>query len=264
MNVESKTWNTVGTGLKIHAFNNGTALCRSNYKNATPDGNLDYCEATDRARSWGLSLCTACVVKFNAAIERLENSLRPSTGEGDHLPPAEDTNAPAPAATRAHHYNSSGGQLFIAGRGWVNHCKVCQAPEGTGDHFHNPATPQRTTNEEDSLPIDNGPLTERQTAIIGHVRAGLRYRKVAEKLGISEVLVRQEVVTINRKLRATTLQQAIGIYATAQAYLGVAVLLDSTSRAHPEQDGTAEDHVNHILMMLANEYRSRAARLLPQ
>lgn len=262
MNIEEKMWNTVGTGLKIHAFNNGTALCRSNYKNATPAGNLDYCEATDRARSWGLSLCTTCDAKFNAAIERLENSLRPSAGEGDHLPPAEDTNAPA--GTRTHHYNATGGQRFIAGRGWVNHCQVCQAPEGTGDHFHNPTAPQRTTNEEDSLPIDNGPLTERQTAIIGHVRVGLRYRKVAERVGISEVLVRREVVAITRKLRATTFQQAICLYATAQAYLQVADVLDGTGRAHPQRDGVAEDHVNHVLMMLANEYRSRAARLLPQ
>lgn len=118
--------------------------------------------------------------------------------------------------------------------------------------------------EEDTLPIDNGPLTERQTAIIGHVRAGLRYRRVAEQLGISEVRVRQEVVTITRKLRATTFQQAIVVYATAMAYLEVADLLDITSRAHPEQDGVAEDHVNHVLMALADEYRSRAARLLPQ
>lgn len=114
------------------------------------------------------------------------------------------------------------------------------------------------------MPIDNGPLTERQTAIIGHVRAGLRYRRVAEHLGISEVLVRREVVAITRKLRATTFQQAIGIYTTARAYLEVASLLDSTGRAHPKQDGVAEDHVDHILMMLADEYRSRAARLLPQ
>ena len=127
-----------------------------------------------------------------------------------------------------------------------------------------PAVPQRTTNEEDSLSIDNGPLTERQTAIIGHVRAGLRYRKVAEQIGISEVLVRREVVAITRKLRAATLQQAIGIYATAQAYAQVAVMLETTTRAHPEQDGVAEDHVNHVLRMLADEYWSRAKRLLPQ
>lgn len=295
MNIEEKMWNTVGTGLKIHAFNNGTALCRSNYKNATPAGNLDYCEATDRARSWGLSLCTTCDAKFNAAVERLENSLRPSTGEGDHLPPAEDTKAPAPAPARVRTEDLAPGDRVWGDRNFIevgpyphelelNPWNTGAAMRITGVDFDgNPLvldalaskewirdrTPavQRTTtttNEEDSLPIDNGPLTERQTVIISHVRAGLRYRKVAEQIGISEVLVRREVVAITRKLRATTFQQAICLYTMAMAYRGVADMLDATSRAHLEQDGVAEDHVNHVLMGLANVYRYRAARLLPQ
>lgn len=294
MNIEEKMWNTVGTGLKIHAFNNGTALCRSNYKNATPAGNLDYCEATDRARSWGLSLCTTCDAKFNAAIERLENSLAPSTGEGDYLPPAEDTNAPARVRTedlapgdrvwgdrnfievgpypRELELNpwNTGTAMRITGVDFDGNPLVLDAlasKEWTRDRtpaVQRTTTTTTTTNEEDSLPIDNGPLTERQTAIIGHVRVGLRYRKVAEQVGISEVLVRREAVAITRKLRATTFQQAICLYATAQAYLQVADVLDGTGRAHPEQDGAAEDHVDRVLKMLAAIYRDRAARLLPQ
>lgn len=126
----------------------------------------------------------------------------------------------------------------------------------------NPTT--QNTPEEDTLPIDSGPLTERQITLIGHVRAGLRYRAVARELGISEVLVRREAVAIVHKLRCTTITQAIGVYATAQAYLRAADQLDTTSRTHPEQDGVAEDHVNHVLMGLANEYRAAAARLIPQ
>jgi hypothetical protein len=34
-----------------------------------------------------------------------------------------------------HHYNALGGQLYIEGRGWVNHCFVCDQPEGSGNHF---------------------------------------------------------------------------------------------------------------------------------
>lgn len=267
MNIESKIWTYAGTGTKVHAFVDGVALCRKNLRNdpaRVERMGHDYAGAVYYA-----SVCSNCQTKFNAAIEReeahqarLENSLAPSTGEGDYLPPAQET--PAPAGTRTHHYNATGGQRFIAGRGWVNHCQVCQAPEGTGDHFHNPTAPQRTTNEEDSLPIDNGPLTERQTAIIGHVRVGLRYRKVAEQVGISEVLVRREVVAITRKLRATTFQQAICLYTTAQAYLQVADVLDGTGREHPQRDEVAEDHVDRVLKMLAAIYRDRAARLLPQ
>lgn len=289
MNVESKVWNFSGNGTKIHAYINGrNAACRSNI--ARPAGeDMDYCKAR---QAFKFSLCTTCDAKFNAAIERAETSMQPSTGEGDHLPPAEDTNAPARVRTEdlAPGDRVWGDRNFIEVGPYPHELELNPWNTGTAmritgtDFDGNPAvldalaskewirdrTPavQRTTtataNEEDSLPIDNGPLTERQTAIIGHVRAGLRYRKVAEQLGISEVLVRREVVAITRKLRAITFQQAIGIYATARAYLKVADVLDGTSRAHLEQDGVAEDHVNHVLMMLANEYRSRAARLLPQ
>lgn len=37
-----------------------------------------------------------------------------------------------------HHYNAAGGQRYIDGHGWVNHCRVCDEPEGQGAHFHNP------------------------------------------------------------------------------------------------------------------------------
>ena len=114
------------------------------------------------------------------------------------------------------------------------------------------------------MPINSGPLTERQITIIGHVRAGLRYKQIASRTGLSEPLIHHEAAAIQRKLKAATMPCAVNAYATAMAYREVADMLDSTSRAHPQQDGVAEDHVNHVLMMLANEYRSRAARLLPQ
>lgn len=86
MNIESKVWNFSGTGTKVHAFIDGkVAACRKSI--ARPAGSdMDYCEAKQGFKS---SICTTCDTKFNAAIERAENAMQPSTGEGDYLPPAE-------------------------------------------------------------------------------------------------------------------------------------------------------------------------------
>lgn len=263
-----KSWNTTRTGMVFHSFKtDGTAVCRGNIRHA--EGTELFTEEQIDARlaeAWGARVrgfrkCDSCSGLEAKAAARAEASMQPSADEGDYLPPAEGTNAPA--ATRTHHYNSSGGQRFIAGRGWVNHCRVCQAAEGTGDHFHNTTAPQNN-NKEDSLPINSGPLTERQITIIGHVRAGLRYKQIASRTGLSEPLIHHEAAAIQRKLKAATMPCAVNAYATAEAYLKVADVLDGTGREHPQQDGVAEDHVDRVLKMLAAIYRDRAARLLPQ
>lgn len=85
MDIEAKIWNFSGTGTKVHAFSGGHALCRKSI--ARPAGSdMDFCQAE---QAFKFSVCTSCKTKFNAAIERLENSMQPSTGEGDYLPPAE-------------------------------------------------------------------------------------------------------------------------------------------------------------------------------
>lgn len=85
MDIESKIWNYTNTGTKVHAFINGTALCRKSITRTGADNNaLTYCEAK------GDRLCATCDKKFNAAIERAEDSMKPSTGEGDYLPPSEN------------------------------------------------------------------------------------------------------------------------------------------------------------------------------
>ena len=85
MDIESKIWIYSVTGTKVHAFLNGVALCRNSIRRHSEKNALDYCEAKRF-----VSLCTACVKKFDAAIERAENSMRPSTGDGDHLQPARE------------------------------------------------------------------------------------------------------------------------------------------------------------------------------
>jgi len=91
VDIDTRVWNYSNTGTKLHAFLNGVAICRSSIRRPGAEHTaLDYCEARSH------QMCATCDKRFNAAIERIEASMEPSTGEGDYLPPAE---TPAPEAT---------------------------------------------------------------------------------------------------------------------------------------------------------------------
>lgn len=95
MDIESEIWTYAGTGTKVHAFVDGVALCRKNLRNdpaRVERMGLSYSGAVHYA-----SVCRNCQFKFNAELEReeayqarLAASMAPSTGEGDHLPPAAE------------------------------------------------------------------------------------------------------------------------------------------------------------------------------
>lgn len=115
MDIETKIWNFSGNGTKVHAYINGrTAACRSNI-NRPAGSDMDYCEAK---QCFKFSICAACEAKFDAAIERAEDAMRPSTGEGDHLPPSKDEamNTAHPAAGTYYPTTASGWDLMLQGR----------------------------------------------------------------------------------------------------------------------------------------------------
>ena len=115
MNVETKIWNFSGSGTKIHAYINGrTAACRSNI-NRPAGSDMDYCEAK---QAFKFSICITCEAKFDAAIERAEDAMRPSTGEGDHLPTSKDEtmNTAHPAAGTYYPATANGWDLMLQGR----------------------------------------------------------------------------------------------------------------------------------------------------
>jgi hypothetical protein len=87
--IETKMWGHSNTGTKVHGYLNGKALCRSGINQPAGTG-IDYFGAKD---AYGDRICANCYKKFNAAIERYEASMMPSNGEGDHLPPAKDSDA---------------------------------------------------------------------------------------------------------------------------------------------------------------------------
>lgn len=88
------TWTTTRTGLTFHSFSSdGTAICRSSIKAAgglITETQVDESLAeARRARVRGMKKCDTCATKEAAFRDRLETSMAPSTGEGDHLAPAE-------------------------------------------------------------------------------------------------------------------------------------------------------------------------------
>lgn len=247
------TWGTTRTGMTYHSFNaDGTAICRKNIRQ--PEGVDSYTEAQVDARlaeAWGARVrgfrkCDTCS-EMEAAFEaRVEASMAPSTGEGDYLPPAKET--------KTHHYNALGGQRYIDGRGWVNHCKVCQSPEGSGDHFYN--------KENDPMTQKEGPLTERQITILEHLMAGWTHKEIARKTGISLSTLGQENSNSIRKFKARKITEAVNLYATAIAYQNAGLQLLSSRIPVPVNE--AEVHVNHVLEDLANLFQDWSEQRLPK
>jgi|SRR5690349_14442492 len=110
MDLTQKTWNTTKTGMIYHSFKaDGTAVCRSSIKAPVIGGLVTEKRVDERlAQAWGARVrgfrkCETCSTLEAKAAERAEASMQPSTGEGDHLPPAaECTCPPSPSANDYH------------------------------------------------------------------------------------------------------------------------------------------------------------------
>jgi DNA-binding CsgD family transcriptional regulator len=263
-------WSLTETGKVYHSFNAaGVALCRSSiaadqYREAITETKVDEM----LAEAWGIRVqgyrkCERCATKEAGHRNRVETSMAPSTGEGDYLPPAEQVAVPAIESTdtetpepRTHHYNALGGQLFIAGRGWVNHCRICKEPEGQGDHFYN---------KENTMGLEGrritGPLTPRQTDIIELLAGGRRQKEAASTMGVARSYISSEMSIITAKMKAGTAAEAIALYTRAKVWREVAGRL--RGGIVPVPMGVDEVHVNHVLAELADEYERAAQNALP-
>lgn len=111
---------------------------------------------------------------------------------------------------------------------------------------------------------NRGPLTPFQIKLMDHLSAGGTQEAAAKQHGCSTGHVCAETGLARQKLRAATTAHACTLWSVRRAYLEAADLLDQSSRAHPQKDGVAEDHVNHVLTALAETLRERAAALLPK
>lgn len=257
MNKNSKIWTTTDTGMKYHAFpvKGGGALCRKNIKARMLAESSDFFRSLDYIREMftASDVCTSCEAKVRTHEAFLDSE------HAIALAMNEEFDAQATIRRR-----------------------TCICPVRTDYHTTECAAFQvahiatdTDTEENDNVTIKDGPLTERQIHILNHLRAGKRHEEIAkawatvpggdgEPRTISVGVVKQECQIITAKFGASTVMQATSIWATAQAYRAVADNLDKHSRAHPQEDGVAEDHVNHVLMQLAELYRDRADRLTPR
>jgi hypothetical protein len=67
IDIEAKIWKFSNTGMKMHCFDGGVALCNSNIRRFASDAGIDYSEA-----QVNYNLCFRCVIRFEAAIEAAE------------------------------------------------------------------------------------------------------------------------------------------------------------------------------------------------
>jgi len=146
MDVESKIWGYSQTGTKLHAFKDGVALCNRGIVRVTKP-TWDFSETEGHASK----RCKNCDGRFTQVLvyaETVRDLYEQNHAEALKMhAEREAEQAPVQERTsvRTHHYNALGGQKFIAGRGWVNHCRVCQSPEGEGDHFYNKENAEQVT-----------------------------------------------------------------------------------------------------------------------
>lgn len=121
--------------------------------------------------------------------------------------------------------------------------------------------------EINDVSIKYGSLTERQTSILVHLRAGKRHEEIARDLSTPDDLttvnvVKQECQNIRAKFRTNTVTQAVSLWATAQAYRETATLIGSHRPTRP--DNETDVHVDHVLYGLMQILRERADRLTPR
>lgn len=103
--IDETVWHYTKTGTRMHAFLGPSALCSGHIRR--PDGDT----AGRSLASAGEHACTRCVKRFRGMVDRYDASLAPSTGEGDHLPPAAPVAAavqPGSVFTRERIYHGDG------------------------------------------------------------------------------------------------------------------------------------------------------------
>ena len=264
MQLSDRVWNTTRTGFKVHAFQYGTAVCRYSIKEGAAPAH-----AHSTARRWvldtpGLSFCTDCEYRFSFLVRETEEAA--GRVGADHAE-ALEMNAEFDYALRSAEERARIALAVDA----QDAEQACICPEfgsnpSDQDIDHHIVCPLRATEQKETTPmgIKDGPLTERQTQIIELASSGLRQNEIAKEIDTSYPVVRMEVNAVIHKFGADSSGQVYALYATARAYQEAADLLDKASRAHPERDGVAEDHADHVLAGLAEILRERAERLLPK
>lgn len=122
-----------------------------------------------------------------------------------------------------------------------------------------------TDNKENGMASETttrtGPLTELQMSIMTGLMQGKSNVRVGVEHGKGRTHTANIVAAAVAKMGCENSRQAIAMLATRNAYLEAAGLIEAGVIRGP-LDGT-EEHVNHVLVDLAQILRDRAAKLLP-
>lgn len=107
-----------------------------------------------------------------------------------------------------------------------------------------------------------GPLSTTQNQIMHATMRGERQVQIAKDLQCSQAHISQELYVARAKLGAETVAHAASRMQEALTYLRTAELLEAAKL--PEPHGSLETHLNHVLAGIAQEYRTLAAKILPE
>lgn len=245
MNVNDRIWNTTRTGTKVHAFQDGTAVCRTNIRDSGKRPSVTYTDA----RRWvadspGLSFCLDCAYRVDFLIK--ESKKESACVHQAH--------ADAPCCEHASMHHGAKG------------CDECSCTTARSDTTAHQGAVTDTTTEENSVtnprPI-TGPLTRRQTQVMDLLLDDRRQTEVATTLGVSAPYVSEEAQIASRKLKARTTNGGVANYATAKAYIQAAELIEGHRSTEPDKELNGVV-VDAVLSGIANILRERAGRLLPQ
>lgn len=242
-----KVWSGTKSNITfMHAFLSGPdqpAACRKNIRS----GGGVLLAAVARARTMlPTNYCENCEAAVIAMVNRREDAMQPSTGEGDYLPPAEDASvAPETCCDHAPMYHGARG---------CDEC-VCAAPR------NRPTNTPDDKEETVTIPL-TGPLTERQTDILNYMAKGHRYQKIGTLMGLSVHQVKLEAHALIKKMGAQTAAHALATYATAQAYSNAAAQVRSGKIWAP--GGEVDEHVNYVLDGIADLFKGWSDQRMPK
>lgn len=284
MNENSKVWATARTGMKFHAFEDGSALCR---KNIRPWQHYAQKGASFKTLHDVLSgfpnrvTCKPCEAKFQVRLETYTAALERAHAE------ALETNA-TPCAPGACDYGTCSSDPYCGGccgcvGACLNHEVQPTAPEPsctcppsyTANDYHESQCPdfQPTVTdnlEENSMtestpPIKTtkwkGELSPLQHRILTLLTEGLEHAEIADRLELTRSYVSENVSAAAGKMGMRTTAAAVARYSSYLTYTKAADVLLRNGLMEDPID-TAEEHCNHVIGDLANILRVRAEKLL--
>jgi DNA-binding CsgD family transcriptional regulator len=235
MKADAEVWDVTKTGKKLHAFVDGTSVCKGKYapKGILP---LTVAEATalDADPKSRFALCTDCTFRFGWLLRERE---------------WEQENYDAAHAEALAMNDAESSRMYV-------------------ERLHAEALRMNAEKKETELSsnytaIRKGPLTPLQSRILALLAEGRTQAQAAEELTLSRQYISEHACAAAHKFGVPTTAAAVARYSSYMAYLGAADKIQLFGLIKDPVD-PAEEHANHVVEGLAVMLRERAAKLLPE